>query len=282
MFDILNVAYNLATRQTQNLIAKTEKSAYTVEVQTNDMIISYSIDLPIFLQSKIQESSPAIGVTNLELGTTTQTETLAGIVATTSGDRQTQEKEGLNITKVASSGDVVIAYTRALGSEFTGIELEMFGDMVHVLEQSIMSWTISKIENIQYTMAYIKDITSTTGNILISIDPIQRFDGTGADKAFAQYDPTACAASISGSTSTACTALNGYFIYNASTGDTINLTENNGKLELIDTNSPEWETYAGDWANFIKEFPNKYTDIPFHIYYNTDQEIIQITEQYIP
>lgn len=282
IFNILNVVYNLATKQTQALIDKTEKSAYTIEVQTNDMIISYTIQIPNIIQNWIQTESPDIGVTNLEVGTTSQTEMLAGIVATTSGDRQIQEKEWLNIEKIASSGDIVIAYTRALGVSFSGAELEMFGDMVHAIEEGILSGTITKIEKINYTMAYIEDITANTWSTSLKIDPIQRFDGTWADEAFAKYDPTTCAASLSWTNGTKCTTPNGYFIYDQDTGDTVTLTEIDGKLELIDTNSQEWDTYAGDWVSFIKEFPNKYTNIPFHIYYNTNKEIIQITEQYIP
>lgn len=280
--DVLYKSYDILTTRTQNLINKTEKSEYIVDIQTNDTIVSYSIQIPTFLQAKIQETSPALWVTNLEMNTANNSEMLAGIVATTSGERQTEEKEGLNIQKVSASGDIVIAYTKALGVGFTGIELEMFWDLVTTLEQAILSGSIAKIENIDYTMAYIQDITNNSGAISLKIDPIQRFDGTGANEAFAKYEPTACAASISWTNNTTCTPPNTYFIYNGDTGDTITLTETDGKLELIDTNSPEGETYPGDWTNFTKEFANKYTNIPFHIYYNTKKEVIQITEQYIP
>ena len=281
--DILYKTYDVLTTQTQNLIAKTNLTDYLVDIQTDDTIVSYSIQIPQFMTSKIQQSSPVLWVTNLDINTANSSEMLAGIIAMSSGNRQQQEKEGLlNIEKITTSGDIVIAYTRALGVGATGIELEIFGDLAHTLERAIANGAVTKIEKIEYTMAYIQDITSTTGSITITIDPIQRFDGTGANDAFAKYDPTACAASISWTTNSVCTPPNAYFIYNADTGTLLMLQQKEGKLELIDASSPTWETVAGDWDNFTKEFANKYTNIPFHIYYNAQKEIIQITEQYIP
>ncbi len=281
--DILYKTYDILATQTQNIIAQTEQTAYIIDIQTNDTIISYSIQVPHLVASRIQYTSPALWVTNLEMETTNGSEMLAGIVAMTSGERQTQEKEWLlNIEKITNSGDIIIAYTRALGIAATWIELEIFADLNEILEKAITSGSITKIEAIEYTMAYIQDINSTTGSTTITIDPIQRFDGTGANEAFAKYDPTACAASISWTTNTICTPPNAYFIYNADTGTFLTLEQKEGKLELIDTTSAEWETIPWDWDNFTKEFTNKYTNIPFHIYYNNQNEVLQITEQYVP
>ena len=283
MSDILYKTYDILTTQTQNIIAKTEQTQYIVDIQTNDMIISYSVQIPRLLESKIQYTSPALWVTNLEMETTNGSEMIAGMIAMTSGDRQTQEKEWLlNIEKITTSGDIVVAYTRALGVAATGIELEIFADLTEIVGKAITSGSITKIEKIEYTIAYIKDITSTTGSISITVDPIERFDGTGANEAFAKYDPTACAASISWTTSTTCTPPNAYFIYNADTGTLLVLEQKEGKLELIDTSSPEGETIIWDWDNFTKEFTNKYANIPFHIYYNAENKVLQITEQYVP
>ena len=284
IYDILNVAYNTLTKQTQSLIAKTPTSDYIVKVQTDDMIVSYNIQIPTFLQGLLSQDSPAVWVTNIGFNTANDGEMLAGLTIMTTGDRQAQEKEWLlNIEQINTTGDLIVAYTRALGVSATGIELEIFSDLVHTIDQSVKSGTISNIEKMDYTMAYIQEIKDNSWSTTITIDPIEWFDGTGANEAFAKYDPTGCAASISGTTTKQCTPPNGYYIYNADTGTTIDLTQNNeSDLELIDTTSTEGNTIAGDWTGFVKEFANKYTNIPFHIYYNADKQIIQLTEQYIP
>lgn len=284
VYDILNVVYNMLSKQTQSLIGKTKTSDYIVKVQTADMIVSYSIKIPTFLQWFISQDSPAVGVTNMEFDTANDGEMLAGLTIMTSGDRQTQEKEWLlNIEQINTTSGLVVAYTRALGVSATGIELEIFSDLVHTIEQTVKSGTIINIEKIAYTMAYIQEIKNDSWSTTITIDPVEWFDGTGANDAFAKYDPIWCAASISGTTTKQCTPPNGYYIYNADTGDTIDLTQNSDSdLELIDTSSPDGNTIAGDWTGFVKEFANKYTNIPFHVYYNTEKNIIQITEQYIP
>lgn len=277
---ILNGIYNYITKQTQSYLT-TKSTTGTIEesIQTDTHIITINRSQPERATQyiDIQYGSGRTGWQILF-----EEQPAGNILLYTTSWRTAEEAQWLlNRQKIYASWDFVIAFAQSLDNPFSWTNTEIYGDIVYTINNAIQWLTISDIQQITYTLAYIQSINGS-GNI-ITIDPIIWFDGEAANQAFAQYEPEQCANILSGTNQTQCIVPNGYYIYNATnTGDSMSLNYTpETDIQVIDKTDDQNQTMSIEYEKFV-ENNAVYSNIPFHVYYDDKNNIIQMSEQYIP
>lgn len=279
LLSILQWSYNTLHNISVAKQSKTTKTKWEQVIQTQDNIIQMSIDTPWSIIPQIH---------------TEPLETWDGIlfsygdqmigyveVYTTSWRDIATSWWVVNMEKIAESSGLVISYSQWLDNPFTGMELEIFGELSALFNQSIATAQITNIQVLEYTLWYIQKI-QTGDNIVFTIDPIQLFTGEQAANTRLQNDPEWCNAAISWTDKTLCMPENDYYIVNSNTGDQVDLIFD--EVSTIEVINISWENTMETIPTTIdalqKSF-DKYQEIPFHIYY-TNQTLLQLSEQYIP
>lgn len=161
--------------------------------------------------------------------------------------------------------------------------MEAFGEVVTIFNTAISSAQIVHIQTIDKIVGYITNI-GTGDAITITVDPITILTGESAAVALAEYEPDLCASILSGTEQTVCFPPNDFYILNQTTEDiiTLNTIAQEGMqimVELIQTGSTQ---AVGSTPKTLRDNREKqYKQTPFAIH-TIDNNIIQITEQYIP
>lgn len=187
-----------------------------------------------------------------------------------------------NNEKIAEQSGYIIAYAQVLDNPFTWMELEAFGEVSAIFNTAISSTQIVHIQTIDKILGYIASI-QTGENISITIDPITILTGELAATALAEYEPDLCASIISGTEQTLCFPPNDFYILNQTTEDgaTFTTIAQEGMqivIELISTGTTQATRSTPETLRDNRE--TQYKQTPF-IIHTIDNNIIQITEQYI-
>lgn len=269
-------AFNLH-RQESNWL-----SAWEHTIRAQESIIDIAIQIPGTIAAQISTQSITGGN---GIMFEYEEQYLGSLTLYTLSWREQQEELGLfNNEKIAEQSGYVLAYAQVLDNPFTGIQLEAFGEIAAVFNTAISSTQITNIQEVKKTLAYIGSIQ--TGEILnITIDPIAMLTGEDAAKALAEYEPELCQSILSGTDETLCFPPNDFYIVNETSDDSIALTPiaDEGIQIVVELIDPTVSTQA-TWAvpeTLRDNRESKYKQTPFYIYTINDQ-IIQITEQYLP
>lgn len=256
-------------------------SAWEHTIKTEENIVDIAIQIPWSIAAQIS-TQPMTGTDGIIFQ---YEEQYIGSLELYTLSWWTQQEEIwlFNNEKIAEQSGYIIAYAQVLDNPFTWMELEAFWEISAIFNTAISSTQIVHIQTIDKILGYITSI-QTGENISITIDPITILTGESAATALAEYEPDVCASIISGTEQTSCFPPNDFYILNQTTEDkaTFNTIAQEGMqivIELIQTGSTQTTRSTPETLRDDRE--TQYKQTPFVIH-TIDDNIIQISEQYIP